>query len=118
MTYGEVVLMANAELLHKVLKHIKANPSEYDPVRWHRDFAGWTLRLTVPGMEVRKDSLDVERLFTPDGEHVWIQDIGPWAQRLLGLTDGQAARLFSGTNTLDDIERHVAMIAASREARA
>lgn len=110
--------MANTELLHKVLKHIKDNPEQYDRQRWHKDFAGWTLRLMVPGMEVRKDSLNVERLFTADGEHVWIQDIGPWAQRLLGLTDGQSVRLFSGANGLDDLERIVTAIVAGSGARA
>lgn len=104
--------MANAELLRKVLTHIKENPSEYDPVRWHRDFAGWTLRLAMPGIEVKQDSCDIETMFDADGERVWIADIGPMAQRLLGIDAVQARHLFSGTNTLDDIERHVATIAA------
>ncbi|MEV7814236.1 hypothetical protein AB0P05_26450 [Streptomyces flaveolus] len=110
--------MANVELLHKVLRHIKENPDEYDPVRWHRDFAGWTLRLALPGIEVRKDSCDIETMFDGNGERVWISDIGPWAQKLLGIDDIQARALFSGTNTLDDIERHVSVIAAGWEATA
>ncbi|MFF9268638.1 hypothetical protein [Streptomyces rochei] len=104
--------MANKELLRKVLQHIQNNPEQYDAVRWHADFAGWTLRLAVPSVEVKKDSCDIETMFDADGERIWISDIGPWAQRLLGLTMLDAARLFSAGNTLDDVERLVAEFSA------
>lgn len=104
--------MANAELLRKVLQHIKDNPDQYDAVRWHADFAGWTLRLAMPGVEVRKDSCDIETMFDADGNRVWISDIGPWAQRLLGLDIGQAAALFSGVNEIEDLERYVSEFTA------
>ena len=99
--------MANKELLHKVLQHIKDNPDQYDAVRWHADFAGWTLRLAMPGVEVRKDSCDIETMFDADGERIWISDIGPWAQELLGVHGDRAMRLFSSTNTIDDLARLV-----------
>jgi hypothetical protein len=109
--------MANEELLHKVLRHLKDNPTDYDAARWHRDFAGWTLRLALPGVEARTDSLDVERLFDADGEVIWIQDIGPWAMKLLGINVGQSVSLFSGANTLEDLERIVTAIAAGSESK-
>lgn len=99
--------MANRELLHKVLQHIKSNPSEFDAVRWHRDFAGWTLRLAMPGVEVRKDRDGIEIMYDADDRRVWIADIGPWAAKLLGLDSECAAALFSAVNTVDDLERLV-----------
>jgi hypothetical protein len=110
--------MANNELLRKVLKHLKDNPTDYDAARWHKDFAGWTLRLALPGVEARTDSLDVERLFDADGEVIWIQDIGPWATKLLGINADQAAQLFSGANTLDDVEHIVTAIVSDAEVKA
>jgi hypothetical protein len=110
--------VSNSELLHKVLRHIKDNPDQYDAVRWHRDFAGWTLRLALPGTEVRKDSCDIETMFDTDGNRVWISDIGPWAKELLGLKPSQASRLFCGANTIDDLERIVAEITADAEVTA
>lgn len=112
MTLGEAVLMANGELLHKVLQHIKDNPGEYDPVRWHRDFAGWTLRLAMPGIEVRKDAEDIETMYDGDGGRVYIADIGPWAGKLLGLSADQMLQLFCGGNTVADLEYFVAAFAA------
>ena len=101
--------MANTELLHKVLQHIKNNPEQYDRQRWHRDFAGWTLRLALPGVEARTDhACGTETLFDAHGDRIWIADIGPQAQKLLGLDDRQAGRLFSATNDLWDLERIVA----------
>lgn len=109
--------MANNELMHKVLQYIKEHPDEYDPSRWHKDFAGWALRLAMPGMEVCKDSCDIETLFDADGERVWITDIGPWATRLLGLTPDQAVKLFCGGNTVADLEYYVAAFTAEVTAR-
>lgn len=100
--------MANKELLHRVLRHIKDNPGEYDPVRWHRDFAGWTLRLAMPGIEVRKNSLEIETLYDATGERVWISDISPRAMQLLGINAEQAVKLFCASNTVADLERLVA----------
>ncbi|MEU3522351.1 hypothetical protein AB0E62_00485 [Streptomyces sp. NPDC038707] len=110
--------MANIELLHKVLQHIKDTPTEYDPVRWHRDFAGWTLRLALPGVEARTDDVGTETLYDADGERIWISDIGPRAQALLGLTASQAAWLFSGVNAADDLEHIVSAIIAEARATA
>lgn len=104
--------MANKELLHKVLQHIKANPEQYDAVRWHADFAGWTLRLAVPGVGIRKDGCDIETMFDAEGNRVWISDIGPWAVQLLGLDGEQGAALFSSTNTIDDLSRLVGELTA------
>jgi hypothetical protein len=103
--------MANRELLHQVLQHIKEHPEGYDPRRWHRDFAGWTLRLAVPGIEVRDDN-GAESLYDADGERLWISDIGPRAQALLGLDFDQSVALFCAANTLDDIELFVAEFTA------
>jgi hypothetical protein len=110
--------MANTELLHKVLQHIKDNPDEYDAIRWHKDFAGWTLRLIMPGIEVRKDDMDVETMYDADGDRVWIADIGPWAMKLLGIGSDQAVQLFAACNTLADLDRIVAEISAEVAATA
>lgn len=110
--------MANKELLRKVLQHIKTNPGDYDAARWHKDFAGWTLRLALPGVEARTDSLDIERLFDAEGEVIWIQDIGPWASKLLGINAEQAAQLFCGANTIEDLGRIVGEISAEAEVKA
>jgi hypothetical protein len=104
--------MANTQLLHKVLQHIKDNPDEYDAIRWHKDFAGWTLRLEVPGVEVRYDKDGVETMYDADGDRVWIADIGPWAAKLLGIDSDQAVKLFCGGNTVADLERYVTEISA------
>lgn len=104
--------MANTELLHRVLKHIKDNPDDFDPVRWHRDFAGWTLRLAGPGIEVRKDDFGVETMYDAAGNRVWITDIAPSAQVLLGLNDAQLLRLCLSGNTIDDLARLVAEFTA------
>jgi hypothetical protein len=108
--------MANTELLHTVLRHIKNNPDQYDAVRWHADFAGWTLRLMVPGIEIRTERGDIEVMYYADGTRVWISDIGPTAQKMLGLTDGQAARLFHSGNTISELERLVAEFTAEVKA--
>jgi hypothetical protein len=105
--------MANAELLHKVLQHIKDNPSDHDATRWHKDFAGWTLRLAMPGVELHEDADGIETLYDADGERVWITDIGPWAQRLLGIDADQALWLFCAGNTVADLERYVSEITAA-----
>jgi hypothetical protein len=106
--------MANAELLHKVLQHISNHPGDYDPVRWHKDFAGWTLRLAMPGVRVEKDSCDIETMFDADGERVWIADIGPWARKLLGIDAEQSLRLFCAGNQVDDLSALVAEFTAER----
>lgn len=106
--------MANKELLHKVLRHIESHPDEYDPVRWHKDFAGWTLRLEVPGVEVRTDSCDIETMFDAHGNRVWISHIGPWARELLGLSAAQSLRLFCAGNKIEDLAALVAEFTAER----
>ncbi|MFF5471026.1 hypothetical protein [Streptomyces achromogenes] len=110
--------MANTELLHKVLQHIKENPSEYDPVRWHRDFAGWTLRLALPGVEARTDGAGAETLYNAEGERIWISDIGPAARALLDITADQAAWLFSDVNAVEDLEHIVNTIVVDVRATA
>jgi hypothetical protein len=104
--------MANSPLLRAVLRHLKDNPNDFDPIRWHKDFAGWTLRMMVPGITVREERGGIEVMYYADGTRVWISDIGPTAQKMLGLTEAQSSRLFSAMNTLDDIERLVAEYAA------
>jgi hypothetical protein len=104
--------MANSELLQQVLQHIKEHPEEHDAKRWHRDFAGWTLRLAVPGVELRSDDVGAETLYDADGERVWSTDIGLRAQTLLGLSDDQAFRLFCGGNSIDDLSTIVAEFTA------
>jgi hypothetical protein len=105
--------MANAELLKKVLQHIKDNPDDFDPIRWHKDFAGWTLRLAMPGVEVRKDDMDIETMYDADGAKVWATDIGPQAQKLLGINSEQALKLFCGGNRIEDLERYVSAFTAA-----
>ena len=105
--------MANIELLHQVLEHIRTNPNEHDAKRWHKDFAGWTLRLAVPGVELREDADGIEVLYDADGERVWITDIASRAQRLLRLSNEQAVKLFCGGNSIDDLASLVADFTAA-----
>ncbi|MBA2951412.1 hypothetical protein [Streptomyces himalayensis] len=102
MTYGEVDLMANTELLRKTLQHIKDNPEQWDQKRWHKDFAGWSLRLGIPDVKVNTDADGIETLYQGD-DRVWIDDIATKAEELLQLDRGQAIRLFCGANTMDDL---------------
>jgi hypothetical protein len=106
--------MANSELLRKVLQHIESHPDEYDPVRWHKDFAGWTLRLAMPGVEVKRDSCDIETMFDAEGNKVWIADIGPWASELLRIDAAQSLRLFCAANRVEDLAALVAEFTAER----
>lgn len=103
--------MANTELLQRVLQHIKDNPEEHDAQRWHKDFAGWTLRLET-GAEVLTDDDGIETLFDVDGERIWITDIGKEAAKLLELTRDQETHLFCGGNTVADLEAYVTQFAA------
>lgn len=104
--------MANSEALHKVLAHIKNNPDQWDQHRWHKCFAGWTLRLCVPGIEVRTDELDISIMYGGNGKPVWQGDIAPMARKLLELTGEQAYDLFSQYNDLAYLEALVAEFTA------
>jgi hypothetical protein len=93
----------NEKLIACVLRHIEANPDEYDQNTWCslRDaahdqsycgttacFAGWAVLL----------SRDVSEWAAPR-QH----DIRHEAQRLLGLTDYEAGTLFSGVSGDDPV---------------
>jgi hypothetical protein len=108
--------MANKEALHKVLAHIKDNPNDWDQHRWHACFAGWTLQLCMPGIEVRTDEFGIEMLHDADAGGVHPRDIADWARSLLGLSEAQSYGLFSQHNDLADLERIVAEIAAAETA--
>jgi hypothetical protein len=94
----------NEKLIACVLRHIEANPDEYDQNTWCslRDkeqdrsycgttacFAGWTVLL----------SKDVSEWAAPRQYAIRIE-----AQQLLGLTDYEAASLFAGVNNDDPVE--------------
>lgn len=72
-------------------------------------FAGWRglldggVRVLV--LDNFGDPLEV--LSFPDGTKVHRGDLGHWAAKRLGLTTQQAAVLFDGTNTLEDLRAAV-----------
>lgn len=103
--------MANKEALDKVLAHITENPRQWDQLRWTTCFAGWTLRLCMPGVETRKDEIGMDALYW-DESRVPPHDIRDWAASLLGLDSEQAFTLFDMGNELDDVTRLVGKFTA------
>lgn len=94
----------NVPLLRKVLEHITAHPEEHDQGVWVRrtlcETTGCIAYHTavIAGYSIYLDGYDMCRVST--GEL-----INDAAQRVLGLTSGQAFRLFFGNNTLRDLWR-------------
>lgn len=94
--------MANAELLHKTMEHIKANPDEWTQSQWSCCFAGLTLKLNGAWQE-----------------GMYFRVIEDRAGELLGLERGthpcecgcgqeySDVALFDSNNTLADLERIV-----------
>lgn len=99
--------MVNTTLLRQTLAHIEGNPEKWDQRRFHRDFAGWSLRLTQPAIREERDAAGVEVLME-GAKPLWICEIPGRAETLLGLTRDQSVALFCAGNTLDDLRRLVA----------
>lgn len=107
MTYGEVVLMADTEGLHKTLEHIKANPGEWDQSRWNSCFAGVALQV-LRNAVIEGDDCSCCNLLKLDGRTLPSWETLELAREALSLTAGQAAQLFSGDNRLDELTSLVA----------
>lgn len=106
--------MVNRELLQRTLEHIKANPEQWDQVRWGRCFAGWAVRLDNPAIAERVEDVPRCPCCLPyvnllEGKRPlrgW--EIEERAQELLGLDPHQADDLFRACNALEYLERKVA----------
>jgi hypothetical protein len=115
MTYGEVVLMANIHGLNKVLEYIKANPTEWDQVRWSSCFAGTTLRVLMGAELAEPDCCGYRHDLVLDGVVITPLHIATMALDMLDLTSEWETRLFNACNTLQDLERIVAEISAGEQ---
>lgn len=111
MTYGEVEHMANVEGLQKTLEYIKEHPGEWDQHRWHMCLAGVSLRV-LKGAQLENDCCTTCARLSLDGHTLRAYDIAYLAVAALELTPEQDEDLFHGDNTLGDLERIVAEIAA------
>lgn len=101
--------MANTSLMRDVLAYLQDNPRDFDSQRWHKDFAGWSLRLS--GAQIVIDD-DAGELLVHDGKALWICDIERLAREVLEITGEQGDRLFVGGNTIQDLEEIVGGILA------
>lgn len=112
----------NVELLDQVMAQIEAHPDAWDQTFWATQFiddtgnecgtafccAGWAVRLARPDLEFVWQGQYAQRVEDPAiGMTGDIEDV---AQRLLGITNGEADRLFDERNTLDDLRYQVAKI--------
>jgi hypothetical protein len=104
----------NAELLIQTLEHIDANRREWGQLNWRTCFAAhacllaggrWAIpeatrpelaMLLKPARGDRRNVVTVE----VDGCEVRGTPVSVRARRVLGLTDGQASRLFRASNDL------------------
>ena len=124
----------NIDLLDRTLAHIEAHPEHWDQTVWRCDsamcFAGWTAELAggkwlLPEGDAHADYLAPEPGDDPDETGGCCQHLDSGidsgiaaenrARRLLGLTEKQSARLFDGSNTLDDLRRIVAELKAGAQ---
>lgn len=111
----------NVALLNQTLAHIEAHPEEWKQASWHCGttacFAGHAAILDGGEWEdAHSDMLlardDDPREFVYDGNPAVI-DIEDRARWILGLTNDQAAELFEGRNSLDDLREQVAKLTGS-----
>jgi hypothetical protein len=100
----------NKDLLRETLAYIEVHPEEWDQTKWICDttacFAGRACLLSGdrPHGSVYEDG---ERGIVSFGTNSW-GAIRHRAEELLGLTWIESERLFSMSNTLDDLRRIVA----------
>lgn len=103
----------NAELAWKTLDHIDQHPELHNQGWWFQQeetlvlacYAGRAAMLAgaVPVFDSEFSSFS-SYVRTPDGE---MDFVGGYAERLLGVTNVQAAKLFYGGNTRDRLEELV-----------
>lgn len=115
----------NADLMYQVIDQIDAHPELWDQGYWFTVtdcgtaacVAGWACLLSgdkpFPLLQKLED--------LPVGELVSYVDVKGWqvwardrAQKLLGITDGQADALFNAENTREDLGRLVPEIFGPR----
>lgn len=129
----------NVPLLRKVLEHIEdlallnSMDEQWDQETWMRIiqdeetremcgtaccFGGWTCILTGASPIFYKNSIlvngeyDSTQIVTPD---MRIANVSDYAQWELGLSSGQAAVLFGGSNSLETIRGYVEALIEGRE---
>lgn len=95
--------MINKDLLRETLAYIEANPSEWDQKKWICGsvacFAGRACLLSGDKPVPREDSAESLHVEVGDS-HEYVMNR---AAQLLGLSQGDANRLFCGDNDLSDL---------------
>jgi hypothetical protein len=109
----------NKELLRRTMAFIEANPSKHNQLAWcgtAQCFAGWACsfegwrpldlheRSAFYADDDDEDGFDPSSAVKQGGTIALVEDV---AQSLLGLDVYQAALLFDGDNTVDDLRDHV-----------
>jgi hypothetical protein len=111
----------NVPLLRQTLAHIEAHPEDWNQGSWRCDtaacFAGHAALLAGATWAHRaEDGVDLENLADIDPEAYeavcppraeGTVRVSTYAQQVLGIKLGDAARLFEATNELDDLRRIV-----------
>lgn len=112
----------NVPLLRKTLEHIEAHPEEWDQLTWRCEtamcFAGHAADLTGAQWVGSGKYITAD----PAIDHpldIWssgVTSASARAQTVLGLDEDQAAWLFAGSNTLDDLRCIVGELIEQAEA--
>ncbi len=88
-------------LLRKTMEHITDHPEEHDQEKWLcGSFACFAGRAAVLAGATDLGDGRVRGIL---GDRIEDKHVSDYAQRLLGLTDGEAARLFSAYNDAWDL---------------
>jgi hypothetical protein len=124
----------NKALLGQVLDYIKRYPDTWYRGDWSLTtdcgtshcFAGWAVKLAGVPMDEDDEVLraqlpdpsQIERHIDDDPASPGYVHVSVAARHLLGLTPEQADELFSGVNTVKDLERYVAELCGETESSA
>lgn len=100
--------MINMDLAYRTLDHIAEHPEEHNQSTWRCGttacYAGHAAILAGAQWCDPRDGYPISCVHTPDGV---IEHVRFFAQQELQLTDGQADRLFHGSNTLEKLREIV-----------
>lgn len=100
----------NVALLTATLEYIKAHPEEWDQKTWRCGttacFAGHAVK------QAGARWVNQHEVITSDGRKEFIDE---YASEILGLNRTESYYLFDACNTLEDLERIVAALAAGQQ---
>jgi hypothetical protein len=97
----EVTRDLNVALLRKTMEHIEAHPEEHDQATW---VCG--SQMCFAGHAAVADGATLEPgMYMPNAMSEWLgtTHVSDYAQRALGLTSGEANRLFYADNSVEDL---------------